>query len=86
MKTDSNASWPFAFPEIGEEEFHEVVDTLKSGWLTTGPKTGLFEKQFAEFVGIPYALAVNSATAGLHLALEAGGIGQGDLIITMLYH
>lgn len=76
---------PFALPDIGEEEIQEVVDTLKSGWLTTGPKTALFEKEFAEFVGTPYALAVNSATAGLHLALEAIGVGPGDKVITSPY-
>jgi hypothetical protein len=84
-RIDLSPPLPFALPELGEEEIHEVVDTLKSGWLTTGPKTGLFEKDFAEFVGTPHALAVNSATAGLHLALEAVGIGQGDQVITSPY-
>lgn len=74
---------PFALPDIGEEEINEVVDTLKSGWVTTGPKTKQFEVQFAEFIGDGVeAISVNSATSGLHLALEACGIGNGDEVIT----
>ncbi|EWS53615.1 MULTISPECIES: DegT/DnrJ/EryC1/StrS aminotransferase family protein [unclassified Methylibium] len=75
---------PFALPEIGEEEIAEVVDTLRSGWVTTGPKARRFEQDFAAFLGDPslHAIAVNSATAGLHLALEALGIGPGDEVIT----
>lgn len=76
---------PFALPCIGEEEINEVVDTLKSGWLTTGPKTKRFENDFAQFVGVDHALAVNSCTAGLHLALEAIGIQAGDKVITSPY-
>ena len=75
---------PFALPEIGEEEIAEVVDTLRSGWITTGPKARRFEEDFAAFLGDAslQAIAVNSATAGLHLALEALGIGPGDEVIT----
>lgn len=75
---------PFALPEIGEEEIAEVVDSLRSGWITTGPKTRRFEEQFCEFLGHSdlYTVAVNSATAGLHLALEAIGVGPGDEVIT----
>jgi dTDP-4-amino-4,6-dideoxygalactose transaminase len=75
---------PFALPEIGDEEIAEVVDTLKSGWVTTGPKARRFEQAFTEFLGDPSleSLAVNSATAGLHLALEAVGVGPGDEVIT----
>ena len=75
---------PFALPEIGDEEIAEVVDTLKSGWVTTGPKAKRFEQAFTEFLGDPSleSIAVNSATAGLHLALEALGIGPGDEVIT----
>jgi dTDP-4-amino-4,6-dideoxygalactose transaminase len=76
---------PFALPCIGEEEINEVVDTLRSGWLTTGPKTQRFEEDFARFIGVPHALAVNSCTAGLHLALEAIGIRVGDRVITTPY-
>ncbi len=75
---------PFALPEIGDEEIAEVVDTLKSGWVTTGPKARRFEADFAAFLGDErlHCIAVNSATAGLHLALEAIGIGPGDEVIT----
>ncbi len=80
---------PFALPDIGDDEIAEVVDTLKSGWITTGPKTRRFEEDFSAFLGASHpgepplhALAVNSATAGLHLALEALGIGPGDEVIT----
>jgi dTDP-4-amino-4,6-dideoxygalactose transaminase len=75
---------PFALPDIGDEEIAEVVDTLKSGWVTTGPKAKRFEVEFAQFLGDAalHCIAVNSATAGLHLALEALGIGPGDEVIT----
>ncbi len=75
---------PFALPEIGEDEIAEVVDTLRSGWVTTGPKAKRFEADFAAFLGDAslHCIAVNSATAGLHLALEALGIGPGDEVIT----
>jgi dTDP-4-amino-4,6-dideoxygalactose transaminase len=75
---------PFALPDIGEEEIAEVVDTLRSGWVTTGPKARRFEEDFVAFLGDGrlQAIAVNSATAGLHLALEALGIGPGDEVIT----
>jgi dTDP-4-amino-4,6-dideoxygalactose transaminase len=75
---------PFALPEIGDDEIAEVVDTLKSGWVTTGPKTRRFEADFAAFLGDPdlHCIAVNSATAGLHLALEGLGLAPGDEVIT----
>ncbi|MBD2355844.1 DegT/DnrJ/EryC1/StrS family aminotransferase [Tolypothrix sp. FACHB-123] len=77
---------PFALPDIGEEEIAEVLDSLRSGWLTTGPKTKRFETDFAEFIGNDVeAIAVNSATSGLHLALEALGVGVGDEVITTTY-
>ncbi|SFA80139.1 dTDP-4-amino-4,6-dideoxygalactose transaminase [Collimonas sp. OK607] len=73
---------PFALPEIGEEEIQEVVECLRSGWVTTGPKTKQFEQDFAAYLGDGgEAIAVNSATAGLHLALEALGVGPGDEVI-----
>ena len=80
----TQAFLPFALPEIGDEEIAEVVDTLKSGWITTGPKARRFEQAFTEFLGDASleSIAVNSATAGLHLALEALGIGPGDEVIT----
>jgi UDP-4-amino-4-deoxy-L-arabinose-oxoglutarate aminotransferase len=77
---------PFALPDIGEEEIAEVVDSLRSGWITTGPKVKRFEADFAEFIGGKVqAVSCNSATAGLHLALEAVGIGPGDLVLTTPY-
>ncbi|QIL78708.1 DegT/DnrJ/EryC1/StrS aminotransferase family protein [Diaphorobacter sp. HDW4A] len=82
--TEAQTLLPFALPDVGEEEIAEVVDTLRSGWLTTGPKTKRFEQAFAEFLGDASleTVAVNSATAGLHLALEAAGVGPGDEVIT----
>lgn len=77
---------PFALPEIGEEEIAEVVLALRSGWVTTGPKTKQFESDFVDYLGGGMeAIAVNSATAGLHLGLEAMGIGPGDEVITTTY-
>ena len=61
---------PFALPDIGNDEINEVIDTLKSGWITTGPKVKKFESDFQDFIGSGVeAIAVNSATSGLHLAL-----------------
>jgi len=77
---------PFALPDIGKEEIDEVIDSLHSGWITTGPKAKRFEEDFAAFLGNDVeAISVNSATAGLHLALEAAGIGHGDEVITTSY-
>lgn len=74
---------PFALPEIGEEEIAEVVDSLRSGWVTTGPKARQFEQDFSTALGGGVeSVAINSATAGLHLALEALGVGPGDEVIT----
>jgi dTDP-4-amino-4,6-dideoxygalactose transaminase len=72
----------FHRPSIGEEEINEVVETLRSGWLTTGPRVARFEREFREYTGAPHAVAVNSATAGLHLALAGLKIGPGDEVIT----
>lgn len=77
---------PFALPDIGEEEIAEVVHSLRSGWITTGPKTKQFEQDFSGlFDAGAESIAVNSATAGLHIALEAIGIGSGDEVITTPY-
>lgn len=73
---------PFARPALGEEEIAEVVDTLRSGWLTTGPKVERFRAAVAAYVGAPHAVALSSATAGLHVALLAHGIGPGDEVVT----
>jgi len=72
---------PFARPSITDREKAAVLEVLDSGWLTTGPKTKAFESAFAEFVGAPHAVALNSATAALHLGLEALGVGEGDEVI-----
>jgi dTDP-4-amino-4,6-dideoxygalactose transaminase len=76
---------PFARPSIGQEEEEAVLRIMRSGWLTTGSEALAFEKEFAAYVGAPFALAVNSATSGLHLALEAAGIGKGDVVVTSPY-
>ncbi len=73
---------PFGQPCLGDEEIQEVVATLRSGWIGTGPRTQLFEQQFAKYVGADHAIAVNSCTAGLFLSLVALGIGPGDEVIT----
>jgi len=73
---------PFHRPSIGEEEIEEVVRTLRSGWLTTGPRCAEFEKAFAHYIHAPHALALNSGTAALHVALAALKIGPGDEVIT----
>jgi len=79
---DDNCFLPFALPEIGDEELSEVLATLRSGWLTTGKATARFEEEFRGYTAAPHALAVNSCTAGLHLALAALGVGPGDEVIT----
>ena len=76
---------PFHRPWIGEEEIAEVVDTLRSGWLTLGPKTQRFEEKFAQYIGAKHAVAVASCTAALHLILESLGVGPGDEVITSPY-
>jgi dTDP-4-amino-4,6-dideoxygalactose transaminase len=73
---------PFHRPSIGQEEIDEVVATMKSGWLTTGPRTARFEEEFREYAQVRHALAVNSCTAGMHLALAGMKIGPGDEVIT----
>lgn len=73
---------PFHRPSIGTEEIQEVVDTLRSGWLTTGPRVHRFEADFQSYTGARHALAVNSCTAALHVALAALGLGPGDEVIT----
>ena len=72
---------PFHKPAIGEDEIQSVVETLRSGWLTTGSKVKRFEEDFARYVGAKHAVAVNSGTAALHLALDAVGIKEGDEVI-----
>ncbi|MDG5815391.1 DegT/DnrJ/EryC1/StrS family aminotransferase [Chitinispirillales bacterium ANBcel5] len=71
----------YGSPQIGQEEIDEVLDTIHSGWLGTGPKTQRFEKEFATYQGIENAVAVSSCTAAIHLALLAAGVGKGDEVI-----
>jgi dTDP-4-amino-4,6-dideoxygalactose transaminase len=73
---------PFHRPMLGPEEEAEVLDTLRSGWLTTGPRTQRFEAEFARYLGARYARGVTSCTAAMHLALVALGVGPGDEVIT----
>lgn len=75
----------FSPPDITQEEIDEVTDTLRSGWITTGPKTKLFEKQIAQYCHTAKAVCLNSATAGLELILRFLGIGEGDEVITSAY-
>ncbi|HBG30125.1 MAG TPA: UDP-4-amino-4,6-dideoxy-N-acetyl-beta-L-altrosamine transaminase, partial [Gammaproteobacteria bacterium] len=72
----------FGAPLIGEAEIDEVVDSLRSGWLGTGPKVARFERDFAAYKGVEQAVAVNSCTAALHLSLLAAGLAPGDEVIT----
>ena len=81
MNCDAREFIPFHAPEIGDAEIESVVETLRSGWLTSGTKVKRFEDDFAEYVGSKHAVAVNSGTAALHLALDAVGIRQGDEVI-----
>ena len=73
---------PFCVPDIGEQEIEDVVSTLRSGWITTGPRTKEFERLFAQYVGSRHAIAVSSCTAALHIALAAIDVGPGDEVIT----
>lgn len=76
---------PFFKASIGKEEEDAVLEVLRSGWLTTGKVTAAFEKEFAEKIGVPFALAVNSNTSGMILAMEAFGVGPGKAVITTPY-
>src|SRR5205809_8126253 len=78
---------PYFRPQLGEEEIAEVSAALRSGWLTSGPRSHRFEEEFAAAVGAAHAVAVNSCTAALHLAVEALGLkaGQGVLVPTMTF-
>ena len=76
---------PVALPDIDEAELNEIKDALESGWITTGPKVRQFEAEFAAYVGAKQAIAVNSCTAAMHLALEAIGLQRGDIVITTPY-
>src|SRR5437667_10460572 len=72
---------PYSTPSIGKEEIAEVADSLRSGWISTGPKVKKFEEAFAEYTGARHAVAVNSWTGGYHVVLRALGVGPGDEVI-----
>jgi len=76
---------PFSPPDISDIEINEVIDTLKSGWITSGPKTKLFEKKIAEYTHVSKAVCLNSATAAMELTLRLLGVGNGDEVITSAY-
>ena len=76
---------PFSPPDITEKEINNVVEVLKSGWITTGPKTKEFERQLANFMGTDKVVCLNSATAALELALRVLGVGPGDEVIVPAY-
>ena len=76
---------PFALPDIDHSEWEQIREALESGWITTGPKTKQFEADFAKAVGAKHAIAVNSCTAAMHLALDAVGLSRGDEVITTPY-
>lgn len=80
-----NMEIPFSPPDIGEEEIAEVIDTLRSGWITTGPKTKEFERQIANYCNTSKSVCLNSATAALELTLHLLGVGAGDEVITSAY-
>lgn len=82
MKKDNNEFIPFSPPCVGEEEINEVIDTLRSDWITTGPKVKRFEEEFCRFTRAPAALAVSSATDAMLVGLAALNVGQGDEVIT----
>ena len=85
MTSSSDEAIPFHRPSLGDAEREAVIEVLDSGWLTTGARTVEFERAFAEFVGGAEAVAVNSATAALHLAFEALGVDEGDEVIVPTY-
>ena len=76
---------PFSPPDITDEEIGEVIKAMKSGWITTGPRTKEFERRIADFVGVNKAVCLNSATAAMELTLRILGIGPGDEVITSAY-
>src|SRR3982074_2399066 len=81
LSTSVTATIPVARPYIGEEEEQAVIDVLRSGWVTQGPRVAEFEEKFSAFIGCEYSVAVSSCTTALHLALLASGVGPGDEVI-----
>lgn len=85
MNRENKMNIPFSPPDISEAEINEVCDALRSGWITTGPKTKLLEKKVAEWIGVPKAVCLNSQTACAETALRILGIGEGDEVIVPVY-
>lgn len=85
LVTKRESFLPFALPDVDDAELAQIKEALESGWITTGPKTRQFEAEFAACVGATHAIAVNSCTAAMHLALEALGLQRGDEVITTPY-
>ncbi len=81
MQTESTRFLPFHIPLIEEDDMRAVHEVMESGWITTGPKTAQFENEFAQYIGARHAIAVNSGTAALHVALDAVGVSEGDEVI-----
>ena len=81
LSTHAASMIPVARPFIGVEEEHAVVEALRSGWVTQGPRVAKFEEAFSDFIGCGHSVAVSSCTTALHLALIASGIGSGDEVI-----
>jgi len=75
----------FSPPDISDLEINEIVEALRCGWITTGPRTKLFERKIAEYIGVPRAVCLNSATAAMEMTLRLLGIGPGDEVITSAY-
>jgi len=82
MNTKMNPYLAFSKPNISEDEISSVSEVLRSGWITSGPKTALFEEKFSNYCGSQGAVALSSATAGMHLLLVALGVGEGDEVVT----
>ena len=81
-KAETENTWvPFYVPSTDRREEREVVEAIRSGWLTSGPKVKLFEQKVCEYTGARHAVAVNSCTAAMHVALGAAGVGKGDEVI-----
>jgi len=85
LKKNDLKNIDFSPPDITDLEISEVIDTLKSGWITTGPKTKLFEKKISEYIGVKKAVCLSSGTATMELTLRILGIGMGDEVITTPY-
>lgn len=85
MKVHEKRNIPFSPPDITEQEIAEVIKVMKSGWITTGPRTKLFEQKIAEYIGVNKAVCLSSATAAMELTLRILGVGPGDEVITTAY-